>query len=84
MSSHDLFVERHVFHNAGNPKNVDFPLGKYIFLQNLIFRVRCEQVSKIIQKVMDWEGERVPKIGEIWMLARIENQLKNVGFRGPN
>ena len=25
MSSHDLFVERDVFHNAGNPKNIDFP-----------------------------------------------------------
>ena len=33
---------------------------------------------------MDWEGERVPKIGEIWMLARIQNQLKNDGFRGQN
>ena len=25
MSSHDLFVERHVFHKAGNPENIDFP-----------------------------------------------------------
>ena len=73
MSSHDLFVERDVFDNAGNPKNIDFPKGKCIFLQNLIFRVRFEQVSKMIQKVMDWEGERVPKINKIWMLARIEN-----------
>ena len=60
MSSHDLFVERHVFHKAGNPENIDFPWGKCIFLQNLIFRVRCKQVAKIIQKAMDWEGEWVP------------------------
>ena len=29
------------------------------------------------QKVMDWEGERVPKINQIWMLARIKNRSKN-------
>ena len=29
------------------------------------------------QKVMDWEGKRVSKINEIWMLAGIENQSKN-------
>ena len=34
----------------------------------------------MIQKVMDWEGERVPKIIEIWMLARIDNQLKKSWF----
>ena len=28
-------------------------------------------------KLMDWEGERVPKIDEIWMLACIKNSLKN-------
>ena len=28
-------------------------------------------------KLMDWEGERLPKIDEIWMLARIKNSLKN-------
>ena len=80
MSSHDLFVERDVFDSAGNPKNIDFPKGKYIFLQNLIFRVRCEQVSKMIQKVMDWEGERVPQINEIWMLACMKKSLKNWWF----
>ena len=52
MSSHDLLVERDVFDNAGNPKNIDFPQGKCIFLQNLIFRIRCEDVSKMIQNVM--------------------------------
>ena len=30
------------------------------------------------QKVMDWEGKRVSKINEIWMLAGIENQSKNL------
>ena len=34
----------------------------------------------MIQKVMDWEGERVPKINEIWMLARIENQFEKCWF----
>ena len=29
------------------------------------------------QKVMDWEGKRVSKINEIWMLSGIENQSKN-------
>ena len=29
------------------------------------------------KKVMDWEGERVTKINEIWLLARIENQSKS-------
>ena len=28
-------------------------------------------------KLMDWEGERLPKIDEIWMLACIKNSLKN-------
>ena len=34
-------------------------------------------------KLMDWEGERVPKINEIWMLACIKNSLKNKWFRRP-
>ena len=34
----------------------------------------------MIQNVMDWEGERVPQINKIWMLARIENQLKKLWF----
>ena len=34
-------------------------------------------------KLMDWEGERVPKINEIWMLACIKNSLKNTWFRRP-
>ena len=34
-------------------------------------------------KLMDWEGERVPKINEIWMLACIKNSLKNRWFRKP-
>ena len=29
------------------------------------------------QKVLDWEGESVPQINEIWMPARIENQSKS-------
>ena len=31
-------------------------------------------------KLMDWEGERVPKISEIWMMACIKNSLKNRWF----
>ena len=34
-------------------------------------------------KLLDWEGERVPKINEIWMLACIKNSLKNSWFRRP-
>ena len=34
-------------------------------------------------RLMDWEGERVPKINEIWMLACIKNSLKNSWFRRP-
>ena len=34
-------------------------------------------------KLMDWEGERVPKINEIWMLACIKNSLKNRWFWKP-
>ena len=34
-------------------------------------------------KLMDWEGERVPKINEIWMLAWFKNSLKNNWFRRP-
>ena len=34
-------------------------------------------------KLMDWEGERVPQINEIWMLACIKNSLKNSWFRRP-
>ena len=34
-------------------------------------------------KLMDWEGERVPKNNEIWMLACIKNSLKNSWFRRP-
>ena len=34
-------------------------------------------------KLMDWEGERVPKINEIWMLACINNSLKNKWLRRP-
>ena len=34
-------------------------------------------------KLMDWEGERLPKIDEIWMLARIKNSLKNRWFWKP-
>ena len=37
----------------------------------------------MIQNVMDWEGERVSKINKIWMLARIENQLKKLCFLRP-
>ena len=32
---------------------------------------------------MDGEGEMVPKINRIWMLARIENSLKNRWFWRP-
>jgi len=32
---------------------------------------------------MDWEGERLPKIDEIWMLARIKHSLKNRWFWKP-
>ena len=32
-------------------------------------------------KLMDWEGERVPKNNEIWMLACIKKSLKNKWFR---
>ena len=34
-------------------------------------------------KLVDWEGERVPKIDEIWMLACIKKSLKNRWFRRP-
>ena len=34
-------------------------------------------------KLMDWEGERVPKIDENWMLACIKKSLKNRWFRRP-
>ena len=34
-------------------------------------------------KLMDWEGERVPKINEIWMLAPIKKSLKNQRFWRP-
>ena len=34
-------------------------------------------------KLMDWEGERVRKISEIWMLACINNSLKNRWFQKP-
>jgi hypothetical protein len=34
-------------------------------------------------KLMDWEGERLPKIDEIWMLPRIKNSLKNRWFWKP-
>ena len=34
-------------------------------------------------KLMDWEGERVPKIDEIWMLACIKKSLKNRWFWRP-
>ena len=34
-------------------------------------------------KLMDWEGERVPKISENWMLACIKKSLKNRWFRRP-
>ena len=35
------------------------------------------------QKTMDWEGERVPKIDEIWMLACIKNSMRNGWFLRP-
>ena len=35
------------------------------------------------QILMDWEGERLPKIDEIWMLACIKNSLKNRWFWRP-
>ena len=31
-------------------------------------------------KLRDWEGERVPKIDEIWMLACINNSTQNGWF----
>ena len=31
-------------------------------------------------KLRDWEGERVPKIDEIWMLACIKNSMQNGWF----
>ena len=34
-------------------------------------------------KLMDWEGERVPKINAIWILACIKNSLKHRWFRKP-
>jgi len=34
-------------------------------------------------KLMDWEGERVPKIDENWMLACIKKSLKNRWFWRP-
>ena len=34
-------------------------------------------------KLMDWEGERVPKISEDWMLACINKSLKNRWFWRP-
>ena len=34
-------------------------------------------------KLMDWEGERVPKIDEFWMLACMKNSLKNRWFWRP-
>ena len=34
-------------------------------------------------KLMGSEGERIPKINEIWMLACIKNSLKNSWFRRP-
>ena len=34
-------------------------------------------------KLMDWEGERVPKISENWMLACIKKSLKNRWFWKP-
>ena len=37
MSSHDLVVERDVFDNAGNPKNIDFPWGNAYFYKISFF-----------------------------------------------
>ena len=34
-------------------------------------------------KLRDWEGERVPKIDEIWMLACIKNSMQNGWFGRP-
>ena len=34
-------------------------------------------------KLMDWEGERVPKIDKIWMPACIKKSLKNRWFWTP-
>ena len=34
-------------------------------------------------KLRDWEGERVPKIDEIWMLACIKNSMQNRWFWRP-
>ena len=34
-------------------------------------------------KLMDWEGDRVPKINEIWMLACMKNSMKNWWFGKP-
>ena len=37
----------------------------------------------MILKLMDWEGERVPKIDESWMLACFEKSLINKWLRKP-
>ena len=34
-------------------------------------------------KLMDWEGERVPKNDEIWMLACIKKSMQNRWFWRP-
>ena len=50
------------------------------FYEISFFALDAQRRRKTSQTTIDWEGERAPKINEIWMLERNKNPLKNLLF----
>ena len=80
MLFHHLFAKFAVFCNARNLQNSDFPQGNAYFHKISFFALDAQRRRKTSQTTIDWEGERAPKINEIWMPERNKHPLKNWWF----
>ena len=77
ISFYCLFSEFVVFLNVRNLENSDFPQGKYIFLQNILFHDRSLKVPKMSQKVMDWGRRKGPKNHRSLDASTYRKSIKN-------
>jgi len=80
MSVYRLFVGIAVSHNARDLENGDFPKGKCIFSQNLIFRNRCPKVSKLNPKTIIRMAKELQKPMKFGSCNVIKNSLKHWRF----